>query len=320
MQRIDSLLHRDKREESSMKKRVGILKNRIFGWLESKKNEDSGLVQFFKWCYSIGKISWIHAVVSACSGILIPIFYEQKNWKIMSLAIVIAILDIIYAYICNEYQKQLFISRKFTSELLEEFSSLIKSLSIFVENDVDWKSKIYRTTSEMVCEKIYNIFKEVFKCETRISVEYTFQKKFSTKKPEKQIRMAGRKSRHRSMTRKSIPLELKNKYYSYQIFVNNNKGMNILSADKIQDKTVWYKNPENNVNVKRYIGIAVSVFNNDEVNFILQIDFLDDYKFGKNDSEEDIKSFVDKYLLSYINIVTLSYLLNLNGKKELIEV
>ena len=122
------------------------------------------------------------------------------------------------------------------------------------------------------------------------------------------------------MTRKSIPLELKNKYYSYQIFVNNNKGMNILSADKLQDKTVWYKNPENNVNVKRYIGIAVSVFNNDEVNFILQIDFLDDYKFGKNDSEEDIKSFVDKYLLSYINIVTLSYLLNLNGKKELIEV
>ena len=91
-------------------------------------------------------------------------------------AIVIAILDILYAYICNEYQKKLFISRKFTSELLEEFSSLIKSLNIFVQNETEWKSKIFRTTSEMVCEKIYSIFKEVFKCETRISVEYVFQK------------------------------------------------------------------------------------------------------------------------------------------------
>ena len=75
-----------------------------------------------------------------------------------------------------------------------------------------------------------------------------------------------------------------------------------------------------NVDVKKYIGIAVSVFEDAKVNFILQIDFLDDYKFGKNDSEEDIKNFVDKYLLSYINVVTLSYLLNLNGKKNLIEV
>lgn len=53
---------------------------------------------------------------------------------------------------------------------------------------------------------------------------------------------------------------------------------------------------------------------------VLQIDFLDDFKFGKDDTEEEIKNFVDKYSLSYVNVVTLSYLLNLNGKKELIEV
>ena len=51
------------------------------------------------------------------------------------------------------------------------------------------------------------------------------------------------------------------------------------------------------------------------MNFILQIDFLDDFKFGKHDTEEEIKNFVDNYLLSYINVVTLSYLLNLNGKR-----
>ena len=294
--------------------------NKIWDWIDKIKNEDNGFVSFLKWCYAIGKISWIHAVISAAAGILIPIFFEMSYYKSMAVAIAFAILDILYAYICNEYQKKLFISRKFTSELLEEFSSLIKSLNIFVQNESEWKSKIFRTTSEMVCEKIYSIFKEVFKCETRISVEYVFLKTIQNRNPEQHVKMAGRKSRHRSNTRKSIPLEKKQKYYSYQIFVNNNKGMNILESKEIQNQSIWYKNPENNVDVKKYIGIAVSVLDDEKVNFILQIDLLDDFKFGRNDSEEEIKNFVDQYLLSYVNIVTLAYLLNLNSKKELNEV
>ena len=294
--------------------------NKIWDWIDKIKNEDNGFVSFLKWCYAIGKISWIHAVISAAAGILIPIFFEMSYYKSMAVAIAFAILDILYAYICNEYQKKLFISRKFTSELLEEFSSLIKSLNIFVQNESEWKSKIFRTTSEMVCEKIYSIFKEVFKCETRISVEYVFLKTIQNRNPEQHVKMAGRKSRHRSKTRKSIPLEKKQKYYSYQIFVNNNKGMNILESKEIQNQSIWYKNPENNVDVKKYIGIAVSVLDDEKVNFILQIDFLDEFKFGKHDSEEEIKNFVDQYLLSYVNIVTLAYLLNLNSKKELNEV
>ena len=102
--------------------------------------------------------------------------------------------------------------------------------------------------------------------------------------------------------------------------MNNNKGMNILESKEIQNQSIWYKNPENNVDVKKYIGIAVSVLDDEKVNFILQIDLLDDFKFGRNDSEEEIKNFVDQYLLSYVNIVTLAYLLNLNSKKELNEV
>ena len=223
-------------------------------------------------------------------------------------------------YICNEYQKKLFTNRKFTSELLEEFSSLIKSLSIYVQNETQWKNKIYKTTSEMVCEKLYSLFKDVFKCETRISVEFIFQKTYQERKSEQYVKMAGRKSRHRSKTRKSVPLERKNKYYSYHIFVQNNKGMNILEEDEINDSNIWYKSSDSAVDVKRYIGIAVSVFNDDKVNFILQVDFLKDFRFGKDDSQKDIQNFVDRYLLPYVNIVTLAYLLNLNGKKELIEV
>lgn len=294
--------------------------DKVWNWIDKIKNEDSGFVWLLKLCYAIGKISWIHSVISATTGILIPILFDMSYYKSMVGAIVIAILDILYAYICNEYQKKLFISRKFTSKILEEFSSLIKSLNIFVQNETEWKSKIFRTTSEMVCEKVYSIFKEVFKSETRISVEYVFQKTIQNRNLEQHVKMAGRKSRNRSKTRKSVPLAKKQKYYSYQIFVNNNRGMNILESEKIQDQSIWYKNPENNEDVKKYIGIAVSVLDDEKVNFILQIDFLDDFKFGKEDSEKEIKNFVNQYLLSYVNIVTLAYLLNLNSKKELNEV
>lgn len=288
----------------------------LFTKIDNIKNKDTGLVLFLKWCYSVGKISWIHALISAASGIWIPIFYEAQQYAYMSIAIVIAVVDIFYAYFCNEYQKRLFLNRKFTSELLEEFSSLVKSLSIFVEQDVDWKNKIFRVTSEMVCEKLYSIFRDVFKCEIRSSVEYTYKKVSQTRKTEKHVKMVARKSRHRSKPKKEVPLERRRKYFSYRVFTNNNEGINVLEEDEIQDPSIWYTNPNNSVDVKRYIGIAVSVFDNSEVNFILQIDFLDDFTFGENDSEEDIKNFVDKYLLSYVNVVTLSYLLNFNRRHD----
>lgn len=294
--------------------------NSLWNLLEKIKKQENTGVYVLRIFYSIGKISWIHAMISTLFSIFIPILYEKKKFVGMRWAIAIVIFDILWAYICNEYQKKLFLDRKFTSELLEEFSSLIKSLNIFVQNEPDWKNKIYKTTSEMVCEKIYNIFKDVFKCDTRISIEYRFQKTFQTKEPEQRVRMVGRKSRHRCKAGKSIPLERKKKYYSYQIFMNNNKGMNILEEDEIHDPNIWYKNPANNVDVKRYIGIAVSVFDDGKVTFLLQIDFLENFKFGRKDSEEDVKNFVDRYLLPYVNIATLAYLLNLNNGKELKEV
>lgn len=137
-------------------------------WIDKIKNEDSGFASFLKWCYAIGKISWIHALVSAAAGILIPIFFEKNCYKSMVGAIVIAILDILYAYICNEYQMKLFISRKFTSELLEEFSSLIKSLNIFVQNETEWNwhfEKMRFKQSVEVSKQVYEMMdggKKVF--------------------------------------------------------------------------------------------------------------------------------------------------------------
>lgn len=54
--------------------------------------------------------------------------------------------------------------------------------------------------------------------------------------------------------------------------------------------------------------------------FILEIDFLDDFDFGEDNSDNDIKTFINQYLMAYINIVSIAYLLNLNKQKEIPEV
>lgn len=74
------------------------------------------------------------------------------------------------------------------------------------------------------------------------------------------------------------------------------------------------------INVKRYVGIAVDVYDENEVKFILSIDFVDDFDFGDNNTEEEVKQFIENYLIAYINLISISYLLNLNNKKQIPEV
>ena len=74
------------------------------------------------------------------------------------------------------------------------------------------------------------------------------------------------------------------------------------------------------MNVKHYIGIAVSADNPKSVAFILQIDFLDDFSFGENNNNDDIKDFVNKYILTYVNTLKMAYLLGLNKNKKISEV
>lgn len=290
----------------------------MWNWIERIRNEDSGWVHFLKWCYSVGKKSWVHAIVTSACGICIPILYEKEQTAWMIVTALLLVLDTIFASICTEYQKRQYTIQKCISELFDELGALLKSLDIYVQRESQWKKSIFKTTSGMVCNKIYTVFKSVFDCETRVSVEHVFSNPRSGS--ETYVEMAGRKSKHRSEGRNSVPLTNRNKYFSYSIFSSNNKGLNILGPEDIQNDQTWYKNPANNTDVKQYIGIAVSAFDNQAVNFILQIDILDDFKFGKNNSPEEIQQFVDNYLLPYVNVVALAYLLNLNKSKVFVEV
>ncbi len=293
----------------------------LIRWLKQIRNSDKGWVHLLKFLYSIGKISYLHVIITFILGIFIPISYEANNMGGFYVLIVFGILDILFATICSQYQNKVYTERKFSADILQEQSSLLKSIVIVAENKNNWELSIFKTVSDLVCEKIYHILKEVFHCETRVSVEYVFDKLNKREMAnEKCIKMAARKSRLRDAVRKSQSIKRRENYYSYKIFTNNRKGINILNENEINNPKIWYKNPEHDINVKKYLGIAVSLMDEDNVNFILQIDFLDDFNFGESDDENGIKDFINLYLMSYINTISLSYLLNLNDKNKIFEV
>lgn len=291
----------------------------MFSWIDNNKEKDTIFINFIKFLYSIGKIEFVHSIIIAVLGIFIPIWIEQQKVSLAIIFLIILIFDIVFNYVCSKYQKRKFIQRKFAADILDNQSSLMNSITIEIQSNNQWKTSIFKKTSELVCEKIHNAFKEILKCDTRVSIEYIFEKDRDGK-VEKHIKMAGRRSPNRDTCKKSIPLENKRKYYSYQIFNDNKQGVNILPFEKIKDSHYWYINPSHSTNVKQYWGIAVSVLNEDRVDFILQIDCLEKLKIGKNNTDEEICDFINQYLKAYINIVSFSYLLNLTKTKKIPEV
>lgn len=222
-----------------------------------QKCKDNILTHVLKAMFLIGQQSWIHSIFSAILGIIIPLLFTSHSYVWFSILICILILDILYAYICNMYKSKLYIQRKFSSDVLAEQSSLIKSIIIEIDNNKNWKNTIFKTVSGLVCEKIFQNFKEIYNCETRVSVEYVFNKKTSnTSNSEKYVKMSGRRSHHRSTVKKSKPLCSRNNYFSYKIFINNNKGINILNKTQIQDESIWYKNPNNSsIDIKNILAL-----------------------------------------------------------------
>ena len=53
---------------------------------------------------------------------------------------------------------------------------------------------------------------------------------------------------------------------------------------------------------------------------ILQIDFMNDFSFGSTNSEEEVRNFIERYLMVYTNMITFSYLLNFDNAKTIGEV
>lgn len=293
----------------------------MFDWLDRVKQNESTGIDFLKFSYAVGKSDIVSPIIETILSVGISIFVGIKIYWVSIILGVLFILTLIFHSLCSKYEVREYEKRKYASEILDNQSSMIKSMSIEIESNKQWKNTIFAKNSELVCEKIRRTFREVFKCDTRVSVEYVFDKIIKQNgKKEKYVKMSGRKSKNRDYGRGAVPLEKRKVYFSYKIFNHNKTGLRILREEDINNKNKWYKNPEHSNNIKMYMAIAVSVRNNSTVDFILQIDFLRIPSFLEGKSDEEIQDFVNQYLTTYINIISLSYLLNLSNNHRIPEV
>ena len=192
---------------------------------------------------------------------------------------------------------------------------MINSINIEIGSNPSWKNTIFKKTSELVCEKIKQAFKSILDCDTRVSIEYVFDKPMQNGKLETFVHMSGRRSQNRDICKPPLPLRKKKEYYSYKVFVSGKQGIRLVSEEETYDPNTWFRNSDT-PDIKKIFGIAVCA-NGSEVAFILQIDLLEEVHFSKTNSDEDIISFVQKNLNPYITIVTQSYLLFIDGNNQM---
>lgn len=297
----------------------------MFDWIDKNKHKDTLGIMTLKLLYIIGKNDIANAIIILFTGIAIPIAFDSKKFLLFWIILIFTVCWIVFNIICKRFKDRKHQQQELAYDVLKNQSSLINTLNIEIKSNPQWKTKSLKTMSEIVCEKIQHMFKDILNCDTRVSVEYIFNKKGSIDKGRnnRYVKMAGRRSSDRDTCKKAVLLESRNKYYSYRVFTENKSGINILSDEDINGaNTLWYHNPshQHKDKIRRYLGIAVSVTDDNKVDYILQIDCLDDVQIGKNSDEKDIKVFINKYLNTYINCINLAYLLNLNRNKEITEV
>ena len=181
----------------------------FYDYLEKLKSKDGLLTNVAKIIFIIGKQGWVHSIIALIMGVIIPMFLDKGKVIFAIIFIVLAVLDILWAAVCTDYHKRMYVDRRFSTQLLTEQSSLIKSLVIDIQGSkrTDWRKQIFKTCSELACTKIYNIFKDVFKCETRVSVEFILEKPDKNGKLQKFVQMAGRKSISRDKGRKPVLID-----------------------------------------------------------------------------------------------------------------
>ena len=173
-----------------------------YKFIDDLKEKDSGVTDVLRILYRFGKNPYILPIASPVLGIIIPLLIPNNlGWGI-SFIVLLTLLIVLNIY-CKNYEKTISEKRKFASETIKNQSSTLNSLCINIRDDKNWKNKVFQKTSELVCEKVRNLFKDVFYCDTRVSVEYTFTKEDKRGNPAKHVKMSARRSPSRDTVKKS---------------------------------------------------------------------------------------------------------------------
>ena len=265
------------------------------------KNSDSLLYIILKLLYLIGKTEWLNSLIMIIVSIFIPIAYDD-NMPLFVGLIIGVIVYFAFTQICISYKKHSEYRSSRLFRALDLHSETLSSVACQVESSEDWQSHFFEPTAQIVCSKIHDFFYNELKINTRVAVEYVFETQ-EANDVVKNIKMVGRQSQKRQNASRVKKLCEKSIYYIYRVFENNNVGINTLSEHQIKDKTIWYRNEKHDSDVKEYWGIAVAN-KNDEVAFVLEIDFLKVTKI----SEKDRQKFISDYMRMFIQTLRLSFL------------
>lgn len=264
-----------------------------------ERHTNSVVVSFFRLIYAIFKIDWVTYIALTIVTLFIPITYDAENWEGFWSLFGVFIFITILKYTCLSYKRHKEFLGNRIYRALDLQSETISSVNFYISSSDKWQKHIFEKTCEIVCAKIKELFTEELKVKTRVSVEYVY---FDDKKGKKMIKMLGRQSAARQNGSREKPLADKEQYYVYKIFNQNNCGENILKKDEIQEPKNWFTNKKHSVKVSEYWGITVE--EDDEVKFVLQIDFLDETKL----KDSEIHSFINDYLRTFIQIIRMAYL------------
>ncbi len=294
--------------------------NKIYNWACSIKKKETALAYLIQFFYKVFSNAAVQTLVTSIAGIIIPLLVNP-NEDICEFCIIIIIfilINIIFG-ICNCYKNKTYINRRFKHHLVNSLSHITNSLTIEVQTNPNYRSNILKTTGDIVCRELHKLCKTIFNEDVRVSIEYIFTKEIDGKF-EKCTKMISRCSPEREVPRnKTFNLNNINrkKYYSNQIFRDNQVGIHFLNNDEITHTNKWYVNPTHTNKVIQYLSIAKSI-DNENVAFIFQIDSLTTELFGKNNVEA--QNFANEYLSPYVNILRLAYTLNMNRKGEVVEI
>lgn len=290
---------------------------KMYEWL-SKNKDNSGVgIAFLKFVYSMVTINWIQPIIDALFAIFISIILGNNSdnwhtWWFISIVCMFILENIGYGF-CISYSHREFRERRLYDRILKDVDSVIKSLDIWIQDEYEWKKKIFRKTCDLVCANIHTNFKEIFHSKVRVSIEYSFWNQNSMSC----IKMVSRYSDSRHIARdRTFFLKDRQKYYSGKILMNNKVGVHFLQGQDFYSG--WYKNEVHNTEIKQYLAVAVSADEQQKVSFVLQIDSLDDSLFGNNKVEAS--DFTDKYLKAYINLIAMAYNINRDNNGNIPEV
>ena len=97
----------------------------FYDYLEKLKSKDGLSTNVAKIIFIIGKQGWVHSIIALIMGVIIPMFLDKGKVIFAIIFIVLAVLDILWAAVCTDYHKQMYVERRFSTQLLTEQSSLL---------------------------------------------------------------------------------------------------------------------------------------------------------------------------------------------------